>query len=134
VNGEILHTFKVLEIDAWTSASWTTMYAIGCERITGATRHVSQRYPLSAGLSQVAVDLTPMTASQPGGLLWLTADVALGVRLNDAAGGMLSSVYQLMLAMSTTSSLYLTPPASADATVRLELVGGGTIQGSSPTP
>jgi hypothetical protein len=56
-----------------------------------------------------------MTASTPGSLLWLTATSPVGLRLNDASATLMSAVYQLMLAMSTISALYLTPPASDDA-------------------
>jgi hypothetical protein len=91
-------------------------------------------YTLSAGLSQVTVNVSPIAASQPGSLLWFAADAPVDVRLNDASATLLSAVYQLMLGMSTISALYLTPPPSAVATVRLELVGGGTLALSTPLP
>jgi hypothetical protein len=130
----ITHSLRINEQDALGNGGRTTTHRIDTQQITGATRHDSKVYTLSAGLSQVAVDLTPIVASQPGAFLWFTTDAPVDLRLNDLSATMLSAVYQLMLAMSSISALYLTPPASAVAVVRIEALGGGTIALSQPLP
>jgi hypothetical protein len=135
LTAEITHLLRITEQDALTSSARTTTYRTETQKLTGATRHDAKVYTLSAGLSQVAVDLTPIVASQPGSLLWFTANAPVDVRLNDASAAVLmSAVYQLMLGMSSISSLYLTPPASAGATVRIEIIGGGVLALSTPLP
>jgi hypothetical protein len=134
LTAEITHLLRILEADAFSTAGRTTTHRVETQKIIGATRHDAKVYTLSAGLSQVALDVSPIVASLPGSLLWLTANAPVGLRLNDASGLFLSAVYQMMLAMSTISSLFLTPPVSADATVHIELVGGGTVTYSTPLP
>jgi hypothetical protein len=102
--------------------------------LTAEITHLLRVLETDAGGSETTVDVSPITASLPGSLVWLTANQPLAVRLNDGSGLLLSGLYQLMLAMSTISALYLTPPASAEATVRIELVGGGTVTYSTPLP
>jgi hypothetical protein len=134
LTAEITHVLKIREQDAGAPEARTTTYRVETQKVTGATRHDAKLYTLSAGLSQVAVDLTPIVASQPGALLWFAANAPVDVRVNDPSATVWSAVYQLMLGMSTISALYLTPPASAGATVRIELVGGGTLALSQPLP
>jgi hypothetical protein len=134
LTGEITHILKILEVDAGGTSGRTTTHRVETSKIVGASRHDSKVYALSAGLSQVTINLSPIVASQPGALLWLTTDAPVDVRLNDASATMLSALYQLMLGMSTISALFLTPPPSAVATVRIELVGGGTLHLSQPLP
>jgi hypothetical protein len=134
LTAEIQHILRIVEADALTGSGRTTTHRVETQKITGATRHDAKVYTLSAGLSQLAIDLSPIVASQPGALLWFTTDAPVDVRLNEVSATLMSAVYQLMLGMSTISALYLTPPASAVATVRIELVGGGTLARSTPLP
>jgi hypothetical protein len=132
MRADLTSILKILETDAQTNSARTTTFRTGTATVTGATRHDSKQVPLSAGASAVGLDLSPITGSAPGQFLWLTADQPLGLRLNDPSATLMSGVYQLMLAVSALSSLFLTPPASADATVRLEVGGGGTVHVSPP--
>lgn len=134
LTADITHILKILEVDAGGTSGRTTTHRVETQKLTGATRHDSKVYTLSAGLSQVTIDLSPIVASQPGSLLWFAADAPVDVRLNDASASLLSAVYQLMLGMSTISALYLTPPASQVAVVRVEVLGGGTLALSQPLP
>jgi hypothetical protein len=134
LTADITHILRLIEVDALTSSARTTTHRVETQKLTGATRHDAKVYTLSAGLSQLAIDLSPIVASQPGSLLWLAATAPLDVRLNGASATLMSAVYQLMLGMSTISALYVTPPASAGATVRLEVLGGGTLALSQPMP
>jgi hypothetical protein len=57
--------------------------------MTGGTRKEATYYTLSGGLSNVALDLTPITASDPAALLCLATDQPLDLRLNASNATML---------------------------------------------
>jgi hypothetical protein len=97
------------------------------------TRKEAKYYTLSGGVSNLALDLTPITASDPGAMLCLATDQPLDLRLNASNASMLSAVRGLRLG-ALISALFVTVPGSAAATIRLDVLGGGTVTASTPTP
>jgi hypothetical protein len=68
-------------------------------------------------------------------VLWVQANQPLDLRLNSLSGMAVCNVLLALLAASAAlSALYVTNPGSTDATLRLEVVGGGSLQASIPLP
>ena len=129
----LTHTLRVLESDGYGGAGRTTVHRIDTLQVTGGLRHDSKLYVLSAGVSNQAISLEPITASDPGSVLRLTTNQPVDLRLNASNASMLSAVRQLVLGASI-SALFLSVPGDTPATVRLEVMGGGTIAASIPAP
>jgi hypothetical protein len=127
------HTLRISEADAFGADARTTVHRLETLRVTGATRHDSKLYTLSAGVVNTEINLSPITASDPGALLRLTTNQPLDVRLNASNASMLSAVRQLILGMAI-SALFLGVPGATEATVRIETIGGGSITTSTPAP
>lgn len=112
-------------------AARTTVHRIASLLVTGVDKHDGKLLTLSAGVSVYAVDLSPITPSAPGQLLWLATNQPVDVRLNASNAAIISAVRSLMLA-AAVSSLYLTTVDSGVTTLRLETMGGGSVQTNDP--
>lgn len=119
------HIMRIIEGDHGSGASGRiAVHRVDTLRVTGGLRHDSKLYTLSAGISNTEINLSPVTASDPGSVLRLTTNQPVDLRLNASNATMVSAVHQLMLAMSI-SALFLTVPGDTPATVRIEVMGGG---------
>jgi len=127
------HSLRISEADSFNTEARTTVHRVDTLRVTGVLRHDSQLYTVSAGVVNQAINLAPITASDPGSVLRLTTNQPLDVRLNASNASMLSAVLQLILGGSI-SALFLGVPGDTPATVRVEVFGGGSIAASIPAP
>jgi hypothetical protein len=131
VTVHITQTLRVLEGGSQGVAARTTVHRIASLQATGVERHDGKLLVLSAGLSVYAVDLTPITPSAAGQLLWLQANQPTDVRLNASNAAIISAVRSLLLA-AAISSLFLTTVDSGVTTLRVECMGGGTVTTNDP--
>jgi len=128
---EITQMLRVREGGSQGVAARTTVHRIASLQATGVERCDGKLLVLSAGLSIVAVDLTPITASAAGMLLWLQANQPLDLRVNSVSAPVLSAVRSLLVA-AAISSLYVTTVDSGVTTLRLEVMGGGSVTVNDP--
>jgi hypothetical protein len=130
---ELTQILRCTEQDAYGVGARTTEHRIHTMRLTGGSRQQSQLVVVSAGVSNQEILLSPITGSFPGLLLWLATDQPLDVRLNASNASMLSALRGLVLGASI-SALFVTPPSNADATLRVDVMGGGSVVASIPNP
>jgi len=131
VTVQITQMLRVLEGGSQGVAARTTVHRIASLQATGVERHDGKLMVLSAGLSGQAIDLTPITPSAAGILLWLAANQPLDLRINSSAAPVLSAVRSMLLA-AAISALYVTTVDSNTTTLRLEAMGGGSVQVNDP--
>jgi hypothetical protein len=131
VTVHIAQTLRVLEGGSQGAGGRTTVHRIASLQATGVERHDGKLLVLSAGLSVYAVDLTPITPSAAGQLLWIQCNQPTDVRLNASNAASISAVRSLLVA-AAISSLFLTTVDSNTTTVRIEAMGGGSVQVNDP--
>jgi hypothetical protein len=126
---------RTLESDFGGVGGRITDYRVATVQITGAERRDARLGTVSAGVVDQALTLDPVAASQPGSLLFVQANQPLDLRLNNLTATAICNVVLALLAASAAlSALYVTNPATTDAVLRLEVVGGGSLQASIPLP
>jgi hypothetical protein len=130
---QLTHILRELEQDAYGAGGRTVQHRVATLQATDVTRHESKRYTLSAGVSNREVTLDPITASDPGQILWLTTNQPVDLRVNASNATLWSAVRQLMCG-TVISALYLTTVDSAVTTLRLDVFGGGSVTVSEPSP
>jgi len=131
VTVQITQVLRVMEGGSQGVAARTTVHRIASLLATGVERHDQKLMLLSAGLSGQAIDLTPITPSAAGILLWLQANQPLDLRVNASTAPVLSAVRSLLLA-AAISSLWVTTVDSNTTTLRIEAMGGGSVQVNDP--
>lgn len=131
-DAQALSTLRIIEGTTFGAGGRTATYRVGTIRATGAERYQEQTLTISANVSNQEITLTPINASNPGGLLFLQADHAVELRLNASNATKISGVLQMILA-GTISSLFVT--TSDTATIfRSNVIGGGSVIASLPLP
>jgi hypothetical protein len=130
---ELTTTCRVLEADSYGVGARTTEHRIHTLRLTGGSRQQSQLIVVSAGVSNQEITLSPVSATLPGLVMWLSVDQPIDVRLGASNASMISALRGLVLGASI-SALFVTPPSNMDATIRLVTMGGGSVVASLPNP
>jgi hypothetical protein len=132
---QVTAMYRCIEADVFGAGGRITAHHIATAQITGAERRDARLGIVSAGVVDQAISLDPIAASQPGSVLWLQANQPLDVRLNSLSGAVISHVLLALLAASAAlSALYVTNPGTTEAVLRVEVVGGGSLQASVPLP
>lgn len=131
VTVQITQMLRVREGGSQGAGARTTVHRVASLQATGVERCDSKLLVLSAGLSAYAIDLTPITPSAAGQLMWLAANQPVDVRLNSSAAPVLSGVRSLLVA-AAISAVYLTTVDSGVTTLRLEVMGGGSLTTHDP--
>jgi hypothetical protein len=127
---------KITVGDLFGSYDRTIEFQVNSFKITAASAHNKTYRSISAGLSNQSINLESITASNPGKSIMIMADQPIDVRLGASDASMISSVYQLVIAVSNTvSSVFIGVPGSiAAANVMVHVVAGGTLSVSLPLP
>ena len=131
-DAQVLSTLRILEATTFGAGGRTAVYRVGTMKATGAERYQEQTQKISANLSNFELTLTPITASDPAGILFFQADHAVDLRLNISTAQRISGVLQMILA-GTLSSIFVTTSDSITI-VRSNVIGGGTVVASIPLP
>jgi hypothetical protein len=132
---QLTQTYRRIEADTFGAGGRIAALATATVQVTGATRHQEAVRTLSAGVSNLALGLDPIAASQPGSLLLVQADQPLDLRLNASTATLICGVLLWLFAASAViSALFVTNPQTVDATVRTAVIGGGALQASIPLP
>jgi hypothetical protein len=132
---QLTATYKVLDADVFGAGGRTAAFHVATVQITGADRRDARLGIVSAGVVDQPLSLDPIAASAPGSVLFVQANLPLDLRLNDVAATPVCNVLLALLAASAAlSALYVTNPNPTEATLRLEVVGGGSLQASIPVP
>jgi hypothetical protein len=132
---QIVAMSKTLEADTFGAGGRTTDFKVATVQIAGATRRDHKLRAISGSMVDQLVNLDPVAASQPGSVLWLQANLPLDLRLNSPTAAPVCNALLLLLAASAAvSALYVTNPGTTEAVLRVEAVGGGSLQASVPLP
>jgi hypothetical protein len=127
--------YRCIEQEVFGAGGRITAHHVATAQVTGAERRDARLGTVSAGVVDQALTLDPVAASAPGSVLWVQANQPLDLRLNDVAATPVCHVLLALLAASAAlSALYVTNPNPTDAVLRLEVVGGGSLQASMPLP
>jgi hypothetical protein len=132
---QLTATYKVLEADVWGAGGRCTDFRVATVQITGATRRDDKVRAISGSVVDQLLNLEPVAASQPGSVLFVQANQPLDLRLNSVTATPVCHVLLALLAASAAlSALYVTNPGTTEAVLRVEVVGGGSLQASIPLP
>jgi hypothetical protein len=132
---QLTQALRILEQDVWGAGGRIVAHRVATVQITGAERRDDRLGIVSAGVSNQPLTLDPIAASAPGSVLFVQANLPLDLRLNNLSGALVCHVLLALLAASAgISALYVTNPGTTEAVLRVEVVGGGSLQASVPLP